>query len=196
MIRHQLFSKGEKIHALISNSRHSHIVFPVTAIIHDVQFDEQMPRYQIRITKFWDDLEFLKRYLFDMRFDKTFTGKTTRFSFKRTNYKSMADFQAAIDSNWEAYMIVVDSVMCVKTYKEMNSLFNDIQDFLVEKNFKDLYDMTTRNFYSKGNYFYRTRGIFEAHLKKMLGEREPKIKNFFNKLFYRPTSDELDKLER
>jgi hypothetical protein len=51
MIRHKLFSKGERVHVLISNARHSHIVFPVYAVIHDVKFDEDMRKYQLRITK-------------------------------------------------------------------------------------------------------------------------------------------------
>ena len=41
MIKHKLFSKGEHIHALISNSRYSNIVFPVRAIIYDVKFDDK-----------------------------------------------------------------------------------------------------------------------------------------------------------
>ena len=92
MIRHKLFSKGERIHALISNTRHSHIVFPVYAVIHDVKFDEDIPRYQIRITKFHDNIDFLKRYLFGMKFSKDFNNRTTSFALTRKNYKSMKDF--------------------------------------------------------------------------------------------------------
>ena len=65
MIRHKLFSKGEYINVLITNNRYSNIVFPVKAIIHDIEFNDKMPRYQIRIVKFYDDIDFLKRYMFE-----------------------------------------------------------------------------------------------------------------------------------
>lgn len=195
MIRHKLFSKGERIHALISNSRYSHIVFPVMAVIHDVKFDEDMPKYQIRITKFYDNLDFLKRYLFGMKFTKDFDNKTTSFSLSRKNYKSLKDFQNHIDSKWESYMITVDSVMCVKTKTEVTELFNNIQDFLIEKNLKDMFELSNRSVYSSGTYYYQSKGIFSAHLKKFLGEREPNTDKYYDRLLYRPVSDELDDIE-
>jgi hypothetical protein len=194
MIRHKLFSKGERIHALVSNSRHSHIVFPVLGVIHDVKFDEDMPRYQIRITKFYDNIDFLKRYLFGMKFSKDFGNKKTTFGLSRKNYKSMKDFQDHIDSKWESYMISVDSVMCVKTKSEVIQL-NNIQDFLIERNFKDIYELSSRSVYSGGSYYYQSKGVYSAHLKKFLGEREPKMDKYYDKLLYRPQSDDLDDIE-
>ena len=195
MIRHKLFSKGERIHALISNTRYSHIVFPVYAVIHDVKFDEDIPRYQIRITKFHDNIDFLKRYLFGMKFSKDFNNRTTSFALTRKNYKSMKDFQNQIDSKWESYMISVDSIMCVKTKTEVIDLFNNIQDFLIEKNFKDVFELSSRSVYSSGKYYYQSRGVYAAHLKKFLGDREPKTDKYYDKLLYRPQSDDLDDIE-
>jgi len=195
MIRHKLFSKGERVHVLISNARHSHIVFPVYAVIHDVKFDEDMPKYQLRITKFHDNIDFLKRYLFGMKFPKDFEGKSTTFNLSRKNYKSLSDLQNHINSKWESYMVTVDSVMCVKTKSEITELFNNIQDFLIEKNFKDIFELSNRTVYSEGKYYYQTKGIFEAHLKKFLGDRDPNMDRYYNKLLYRPSSDELDNIE-
>lgn len=195
MIRHKIFSKGEKIHALISNTRHPHIVFPIYGTIHDVKFDEDIPRYQIKIIKFHDNIDFLKRYLFGMKFSKDFTGKTTNFNLSRKNYKSMKEFQEHIDSKWESYMISVDSISCVKTKSEIIDLFNNIQDFLIEKNIKDIFELASRSVYSSGKYHYQSRGVFSAHLKKFLGDREPKTDKYYDKLLYRPLSDDLDDIE-
>lgn len=195
MIRHKLFSKGDHIHVLISNNRYNNIVFPVRAIIHDVEFNDKMPRYQIRITKFYDELDFLKRYMFDMKFDRNFDGGLTSFRISRQKFTSVKEFQNYIDSKWETYLVVVDSVMCVRTYAEINELYNNIQDFFIEKTIKDLYELSTRSTYSKGNYYYASRGIFEAHIKKFLGDRAGESKDYFDKLLFRPRSVDLDNLE-
>jgi hypothetical protein len=196
MIRHRLFTKGEQINVLISNNRYSNIVFPVKAIIHDVEFNDKMPRYQVRILKFYDDIDFLKRYMFDMKFEKNFiNGGVTTFRIARSKISSIKEFQNYIDVKWESYLIVVDSVMCVKTYDEIIKLYNSIQDFLVEKTIKDLYELTNRSTYSTGKYHYKSKGIFEAHIKKFLGDRAGTEKKYFEKLLHRPLSIDYDNLE-
>jgi hypothetical protein len=195
MVRHKLFSKGELINVLISNNRYSNIVFPIKAIIHDVEFDEKMPRYQIRILKFYDDLDFLKKYMFDMKFDRAFSGGSTSFRVARQRFSNLKDFQNYIDSKWESYLIIVDSVMCVKTHAEVTLLYNNIQDFIIEKTIRDLYELTLRSTYSKGKYYYESRGVFEAHLKKMLDKRAGTSHDYFDKLLFRPKSVDYDNLE-
>lgn len=198
MIKHRLFSKGEYIHALVSNSRYSNIVFPVKALIYDVKFDETMPKYQIRIVRFYDDINFLKRYFFDMNFEKNFEGGSTKFKFNRSNFKTKKELTKHLEVNSETYLIVVDSVMCVKTQVQVMELYNNIQDFLVEKHIRELYEMTTRPVYSKGKYFYESRGVFEAHLKKFLGKREPDqtiYPRYYDKLLYRPAGYEYDNIK-
>lgn len=195
MIRHKLFAKGDHIHSLITNSKFPNVLMPVRAIIHDVEFDDKMPRYQIRITRFYDDLDFLKRYMFGMKYDKSFEGGYTKFNLTRKNFKTRKELENQINSNWETYMIVVDSVMCARTYSEITELYNDIQDFLIERKFKEIFEMSNRTVYKNGKYFYKSRGVFDAHLKKFLGDRWDGDPEYFNKLLYKPKSTELDDLE-
>jgi len=195
MVNHRLFSRGEYIHALISNTRYSNIVFPVRAIIYDVKFDETMPKYQIRIVKFYDDINFLKRYFFDMNFDKNFDGGSTKFRFNRDKFKTKDELTKYLDANAETYSIVVDSVMCTKSYNQISELYNNIQDFLIEKELRDLYEKATRSSYSKGQYYYESKGVFEAHLKKFLGDRAPSNKKYYDKLLFRPTGPDYDNLK-
>jgi hypothetical protein len=194
MIKHRLFSKGEYIHALISNTTYPNIVIPVRAIIYDVQFDEKMPRYQIRIVKFYDDINFLKRYFFDTNFEKSFKGGMTKFRFKRDQFKSRDELAEHLNKNPETYLITVDSVMCTKTLNQVMDLYLSIQDFLVEKHLRELYELTTRQVYNKGQYYYESKGVFTAHLKKFLDERQPDVKKYYDKLLYRPTGPEYDDL--
>ena len=194
MINQKIFSKGERIHALITNTMHSNIMFPVMAVIHDVEFTSKIPRYQIRITKFYDDLNFLKRYLFNMTYEKDFEGRRTKFKLKRGEYSKMEDFQNLLDSSGDKYKVVVDSPMCLKTKGEIFILFNKIQDFLIESKIKELYEFSTRTSY-KGTYSYASKGVFEIHLKKFLGNREKPIKDFYDSLLYRPNMKDLDNIE-
>lgn len=195
MIRHRLFSKGEYIHALISNTRYSNIVFPVRAIIYDVKFDETMPKYQIRIVKFYDDINFLKRYFFDMNFEKNFKGGTTKFRFNRDNFKTKDELTKYLEANAETYLITVDSVMCTKTYNQIADLYLNIQDFLIEKDLRELYERATRGSYSKGQYYYESKGVFEAHLKKFLGDRAREDSKYYDKLLFRPIGPDYDNLK-
>ena len=169
MIKHKLFTKGEKIYALLSNKRFPNILFPVRAIIYDVKFDESMPRYMLKIDQLIDDIDFLKRYFFGLTFDGGFDGKQTKINLKRQEYKTVVDLERLLAEKWESYMFVVDSIFCVKTRAELNELFINLHDFFVEKHIKEMYELTNRSSYSKGQYYYHTKDEFTIALKKFLG---------------------------
>lgn len=196
MIKHKLFTKGEKIYALLSNKRFPNILFPVRAIIYDVKFDESMPRYMLKIDQLIDDIDFLKRYFFGLTFDGGFDGKQTKINLKRQEYRTVVDLERLLSEKWESYMFVVDSIFCVKTRVELNELFINLHDFFVEKHIKEMYELTNRSSYSKGQYYYHTKDEFTIALKKFLGERTPDKKDYLDKLIYRPDSVELDKIDK
>ena len=195
MIRHRLFSKGETVYALLSNFRYPNVLFPVQAVIYDVKFDTDMPQYQLKISKFYDDVAFLKRYFFGLTFKRDFDFKQTKINLKRSLYPTIQDLERVFTEKWESYMITVDSVYCVKTQGELKELFNSLQDHFVEKNIKELWDLTNRSFYSRGQYYYNARGEFEASLKKFLADRVKPEKDYFDKLLYRADNKELDNIE-
>ena len=62
MIKHQLFAKGDNIHALISTTQNPNILFPVRATIYDVKFNDINPQYQIRVKTFYDNIYYLLVY--------------------------------------------------------------------------------------------------------------------------------------
>lgn len=195
MIRHRLFSKGETIYALLSNFRHPNVLFPVKAIIYDAKFDDDMPQYQLKVVKFYDDISFLKRFFFSLTFKGNFKDKQTKINLKRNLYSTVEDLERVFNDKWESYLIVVDSIYCVKTQGELKDLFNSLQNHFVERSIKELYELTNRSYYSKGQYYYHTKGEFEASLKKFLDTRSGKDKDYFDKLLYRPLSSELDNIQ-
>ena len=78
---------------------------------------------------------------------------------------------------------------------QIQELYLNIQDFLIEKEIRELYEKSSRVSYSKGKYYYESKGVFEAHLKKFLGDRTPKDPEYFNKLLFRPMGPDYDNLK-
>jgi hypothetical protein len=197
MIQHKLFAKGEYCHALISTSSNPNILFPVRGLIYDVKMDEFNPQYQIKIVKFYDDINFLKRYFFWGKFQRNFKGKESWFRFKRSDFSTCEEFENAVANpdKWESYTVVVDSVMTSRTEAEIIDLYNTVQTFLIEKSIKDIFEMSTRTFYRKGQYYFQTKEEFQIALKRFLKDREPNHKGWINEIIHRATFDELDGLD-
>lgn len=194
MIKHNLYSKGEKIHALINTTQEPNILIPVKAIIYDIKFDQYDPQYQIRIKKFHDNIYFLKNHLFGGRFIRDFNNKETRINAKRKNYNTVEELEDNLfnGKNWHKYLIVVDSSFCTRDKAELNELFKNLQSFFIELYLKQIFEFANRSFYKEGQYYFHTKGQYEAALKKFLGERYPTTPNWINELLWRPESDELD----
>lgn len=199
MIKHKIFSKGEYVQALISTTQQPNVLIPVRGLIYDVKFDDFNPQYQIRIKKFYDNMYFLKQNLFGGRFIRDFEGADTRINAKRTNYKNVEQLENELlnGENWKKYLIVVDSVFCVKTLGEQQDLFNNLQTFLIESKIKEIFELSNRYPYRKwkGEFAYDSKGEFEASLKKFLGERLPKDERWLENMFYNPDSTEMDRAE-
>ena len=62
MIKHKLIDKGSVAHALISSVHEPNILMPVKVTIKDIKFDEYNPLYLVKIVKFYDNINFLKKY--------------------------------------------------------------------------------------------------------------------------------------
>jgi len=197
MIQHRLFPKGEYCHALISSPSNPNILIPVRGLIYDVKMDEFNPQYQIKIIKFYDDINFLKRYLFGYKFPGDFGSKSTMFNFKRKDYSTCEEFESRIrdGKNWERYLVVADSVMCTKTEAEIKELFNKVQTFIIEKHLKEVFEHVNRSYYRSGQYYFQTKDEFVIALKKFLKDREPNRKNWVDSIINRATFDELDGID-
>lgn len=197
MIKHKIFSKGDHIHALISTSQQPNVPIPVRCIVYDVKFDDINPQYQIKIIKFYDNIYFLKKNLFGGRFIRNFKGNETKLNLSRKQYPKVEDLETRIFSgdNWEKYLIVVDSVFCTRTKAEQTELFNSLQTFMVQMKLREIFELTNRSVYSKGELFFQTKGVYEKALIKFLGERYPKQKGWIDDLLYMPGVDEMDSTE-
>lgn len=171
MIKQRLFIKGETIHALLSSYSHPNILIPVKAIVKDVKYDEINPVYLIKVEKFYDNILFLKKYLFDMTFMNKIGRRPRRLKIDPQKVRNQKDLEELFNSSeQESYYLVVDSIMCTKLKGDMVSLFNKIQNHLIEKNFRECREYTTRIFYS-GHYRLTGDAEYNARLKKFIGDK-------------------------
>ena len=173
MIKHRLFVKGEVMYALLTSNSNPNILIPVKATVQDIQHDDVNPQYIIKIIRFYDNIYFLKKYLFNMSFASNFESRPRKFGLNPDLIKSEAHLKEQMKKYDGAYNFVIDSIMCTKYRSDMIELFNKIQDFLIHKQFRELREHTTRTFY-KGNYSITGKSEFEARIKRAFGD---KIKN-------------------
>lgn len=197
MIHHKIFAKGEYCHALISSVTNPNILIPIRGLIYEVKMDEHNPQYQLKIVKFYDDINFLKRYFFWQKFQKDFKGSDAWFKFKRADFNTVEQFENTIgsDENWKRFTVVADSVMCVRTEVEIFELFNTVQGFLIEKSIKDIFEMSTRTFYRRGQYHFDTVEDFELAVKRFLKGKESKHSSWIKDILHRASFDELDSID-
>lgn len=195
MIRNRVYSKGEIVYALISSTSNHDVLFPTRCVIHDVKHGDTITEYHVRIDQFFDDLDFLKRFLFGAKFKKGFGGGVTKWKLLRKNYKTKSDFDELMVRSGDSYKVVVDGPMICKTKIEMMDLFNKIHNFFIEHKIYELFELCGRSSYSDGVYYYKSKGVFKAHLLKFLGDRGYDGDKYLDDILFRATSRELDKID-
>jgi hypothetical protein len=171
MVKARLFVKGEIIYALLSSYSHPNILIPVKAIVKDVKYDEINPVYLIKVVKFYDNILFLKKYLFDMTFANKIGRRPRRLKIEYSKIKNLRELEKLFNGDKEESMhLVVDSIMCKKHKGDMVDLFNKIQNHLIEKNFRQCREYMTRIFYS-GQYRLSGDAEYHARLNKLIGDK-------------------------
>lgn len=176
MKKHRIFNKGDLIFCLLSSYNKPNVLIPVRCVIMDVKWDPINPKYQIKILDFFDTIPFLKRYFFDMNFAVTFDGKAKPLSLKRNEFTSTDSLKNRLNENdAHRFYVVVDSIMCVKTKKDLQDLFQKVQFYLISKNFKEIRETTARNFFT-GPFSVDSTREFDVKFKRMWGD------NFKDKL--------------
>ena len=171
MINHRLFVKGEVIYVLLTSYSHPNVLIPIKAIVKDVKYDDVNPQYLVKAVKFYDNILFLKKYLFDMSFANKFDKRARNFPLKG-DIKNKEELMEIINEKKkeENYYFVVDSIMTKKWKGELVILFNKVTNHLIEKRFRENREMMSRTFYT-GTYTMTGEAEYNARLKKFIGDK-------------------------
>jgi hypothetical protein len=166
MIKHKLIDKGSVAHALVSSVHEPNILIPVKVTIKDIKFDEYNPLYLVKIIKFYDNINFLKKYFIGNSFANSF-GKKPRPFWIPKEVDTVQKLENYLNKENDRFYVVVDSIHTVRYKNELEEVFNKIQDFLIQRNISEFKEMSTRNFYT-GKFNYNTNVEFFASLRNML----------------------------
>ena len=170
MRKHKIYTKGEQIYALLSSYTHPNILLPVKAIIREVEWNDKNPKYLLKVNKFFDNMGFLRKNLFNMNFANTLGQKARRYKLKDEGFKTTKELEDRLNMpDATRYYIVVDSIMVAKTKADMNIIFNKIQYFLISRKLQECKELMTRTFFS-GTMKLDSPGEFNKRLTKFMGD--------------------------
>ena len=170
------FNKGDKIYTLLYSMNNPDIFMPVQGIVLDYKWDENNPQYQIKIKKFYDSMDFLNKYIWDLRFFIHFDAKFPRTitqdrNAKKYSTKFLKNTEELINLLEERkFYTVVDSVMCCKHKVEFEEVFNKLQYVIISNLLKSLKSHITRRSYKD---FLKINGSeeFNIRLQKFMGDK-------------------------
>jgi hypothetical protein len=148
MKKHRVFNKGEYVYCLLASYTDPDTLIPVKGIIIDTKWDLVNPLYKIKIIKFYDNINFLKKHFFDMLFKCSFDKRSKHLPLKPENFSRVVDLEERLnEKDSHRFHVIVESVMCTKTSPELKELFNRVQFFLISKNLKEIREFSARAFY-------------------------------------------------
>lgn len=155
---------GDNVYCILSTHSNPNVLIPVKAKVTDVQWNAVNPLYKIRVTKFFESLQFLEETFLNMGFRNSFESpKIKRPVLSTKVYRTVEEFTAIINKDNE---FVVDGTMCVQKLEELEELFESIEFYIISTYLKDLKTHTTRSFL-KGP-FKLTKKEFDDKFKSVM----------------------------
>lgn len=177
-MKQRIFNKGEVVHTLLTATNTPNTFIPVKGIIKDIEWDQENPKYLIKVLKFYDSIIFLKKHLFDMNFWHSSGTKPRVLRLKRGDFKTVIELKDRLDQpDEERFYIYTYSLLTLKTKVEMRELFNKMQYFMISKKLSELKELTTRPFY---------RGVLKIDTE---AEYLIMLKDFLKDMFDRKNED-------
>jgi hypothetical protein len=168
MIEAELLNKRSICHALIASTNSPDILIPIKGVIEDIHFNDQIPYYDIKIIKFYDTIEFLKRHLYDRPFLLKYKGKSKGLVIPK-KIKTASELETWF-SEESVYRFCIESTFVTRTKNEMSELFNKIQEYLIIQNLRTIRTSTIRGLY-EGPFKIASKIEFKERLRRMFGDR-------------------------
>ena len=181
MIQIDLLNKKSICHALIASTSSPDIFIPVKGVIEDIHFNDQIPYYDIKIIKFYDNIEFLRKNLHDKPFLLKYKGKSKALIIPKT-IKTASDLERWF-SDTSSYRFCVESTFVVRTKNEMSDLFNKIQEYVIVQNLRAIRNSSIRSLY-EGPFKISSKIEFNERFRRMYGDKfaEDEISRIFDSI--------------
>lgn len=167
MIKSQILDKKSICHALLSSTSNPEIFIPVKAVIEDVFFEENIPVYNLRIIKFYDNIHFLKEFFYDTPYLTNYKGKSKPLKIPKIS--TTAELETWF-SEKSTYRFCIESNFVVKTKIEMLDLFHRIQEYIIYKELRSIRRTIMRSAY-EGTLKLNSKIEFEDRIKRAFGDK-------------------------
>jgi hypothetical protein len=167
MIKSQILDKKSICHALLSSTSSPEIFIPVKAVIEDVFFEENIPVYNLRVIKFYDNIHFLKEFLYETPYLTNYKGKSK--PLKLPKISTTAELETWF-SEKTTYRFCVESNFVVKTKIEMLDLFHRIQEYIIYKELRSIRRTIMRSAY-EGDLKLHSKVEFSERIKRAFGDK-------------------------
>jgi hypothetical protein len=181
MIKSQILDKKSICHALISSTSSPEIFIPVKAVIDDVYFEENIPVYNLRVIKFYDNIHTLKEFLYNTPYLTNYKGKSK--PLKIPKFTTTAELETWF-SDKTSYRFCVESNFVVKTKIEMLDLFHRIQEYIIYKELRSIRRTIMRSAY-EGDLKLSSKIEFDERIRRAFGDKfksEEDLKTFIESI--------------
>jgi hypothetical protein len=167
MIKDKLLDKKSICHALLYSTSSPEVMIPIKGIVEDIHFEEDIPRYTIKLIKFYDNIHFLKENFIGKPFLLKHKSKPKAFHIPKIRLVSELE-------NWFIdecpHRFCIESTFVVRTKIEMTELFNKIEEYILIKHLRSIRDSSLRSLY-EGPFKIQSKIEFKERLRRMYGDK-------------------------
>ena len=167
MIKDKLLDRKSICHVLLYSTSSPEIIIPIKGIIEDIHFEEDIPKYSIKLIKFYDNINFLKEHFIGKPFLLKHKAKPKAFQIPKITTVAQLE-------NWFIdecpHRFCVESTFVVRTKNEMVELFNKIEEYILIKHLRLIRESTMRTLY-EGPFRIQSKIEFRERLRRMYGDK-------------------------
>ena len=145
MIQNEIFDKEEFVYFLLYSYSDVNTLIPAKGQVKDIQFHYDNPLYQISLERIYDNIYFIKKHLYNMKFYKKFNQKKTS-KLQLDNCSNINEFQAQL--NIKDLRVVMPSLMCFSKKQVMLDTFNKLNYYIIMRHLEKLREGMLRTSYT------------------------------------------------
>jgi hypothetical protein len=178
MIKQPLLDKRSTCHALLYSSTDPETMIPIKGVIDEIYFEEDIPIYSIRIIKFYDGINFLRKTFINKSFLTNYGGRPKPIVIPKSIHL-IGELENWLGEN-SKYRFCVESNLVTRSKSEMMDLYSKINDYLIAQKFRFLRTMFTRNTY-EGPFRINSNNEFNQRIERGFSDLFPSkegIKSF------------------
>lgn len=176
----KILKPGNTAFFLLNSTVNPNTLFQCKGIVKDVKMDMHSVEYIIKVTDFYDDIDFIIDNVYHMQFYKSFKNETRTITIPLfDSIKEFNDYLKTVEIEF-----AVNYFNVFNTKPEMEDVFNQLNYYFVSYYIKLLEETACRSNY-KGVLRINSKSVFESFLKELYKDRFTEEE--FNRFYFSVT---------